>query len=311
MRFEVTHLTRYTYERPVLLEPQVIRLRPRSDIFQRLVAFDLAIDPQPEGMCEMVDAENNGLSQVWFLGLFSHLALRTTFAVETLRSNPFDYLVLDPERLRMPMVYDRSDRCALAHYLEPPSDQAVQKFAEEVLADSAGGATSFLGELVQRIASTMTQEIRPTGDPMPAARTLMLGRGACRDMAVLFIETCRAVGIAARFVTGYEMGDPGEGERDLHAWGEVYINGAGWRGYDPSQGLAVADRHVAVAAGIGPSEAAPTVGSFRGSNVASTLETLITVKVPTYAANAYQATGRPLARVVGTRPPRGSPPGGR
>ena len=59
MRFEVTHLTRYIYERPVLLEPLTVRLRPRSDIFQRLVSFDLAVDPQPEGMSEMVDAEGN------------------------------------------------------------------------------------------------------------------------------------------------------------------------------------------------------------------------------------------------------------
>ena len=304
MRFEVTHLTRYTYERPVLLEPLLVRLRPRSDIFQRLVAFDLTIDPQPEGMSEMVDAEGNALSQLWFIGLASMLSLRTTFAVDTLRTNPFDYLVLDPDCLRMPMSYDEADRRALAPYLDPPDDPEVQGFAKEILAAS-GGATSFVGELCQRIAS-MTQQVRPTGDPMPAGQTLALRRGACRDMAVLFIEACRAVGIAARFVTGYEMGDPGSNERDLHAWGEVYLNGAGWRGYDPSQGLAVADRHVAVAAAAGPAEAAPTLGSYRGTNVASTMDTMITVKVPTYAENAYQPGGRtPLARVVGLPPHAG------
>jgi len=114
MRFEVAHLIRYTYERPVLLEPLIVRLRPRSDIFQRLVAFDLTVDPLPEGMSEMVDAEGNTLSQVWFLGLASMLTLRTTFAIETLRTNPFDYIVLDPEGLRMPMTYGDADRRALA-----------------------------------------------------------------------------------------------------------------------------------------------------------------------------------------------------
>ena len=301
MRFEVSHLTRYTYERPVLLEPLIVRLRPRSDIFQRLVSFDLAIDPQPEGMSEMVDAEGNALSQVWFLGVASMLALRTTFAVDTLQTNPYDYIVLDPDSLRVPMNYDVADRRALVHYLEPPGDPEVQAFAKDVLA-SSGGATSFLGELCQRISS-MTQEVRPTGDPMPAGQTLALGRGACRDMAVLFIEACRAVGIAARFVTGYEMSDPGGNERDLHAWGEVYLNGAGWRGYDPSQGLAVADRHVAVAAAAGPAEAAPTYGTFRGTNAASTMETVINVKVPTYAESAYQSSGRITLARVGLRPP--------
>jgi transglutaminase-like putative cysteine protease len=305
MRFEVTHLTRYTYDKPVLLEPLLVRLRPRSDIFQRLVAFDLTVDPLPEGMSEMVDAEGNALSQIWFLGLAPMLALRTTFAVDTLRTNPFDYLVLDPDCLRMPMSYNNADHRALAHYLEPPDDPEVQAFAKEVLVASGGGATSFLGELSQRIAS-MTQQVRPTGDSMPAGQTLALRRGACRDMAVLFIETCRAVGVAARFVTGYEMSDPGTNERDLHAWAEVYLNGAGWRGYDPSQGLAVADRHVAVAAAAEPAEAAPTLGSYRGTNVAATMDTMITVKVPTYAENAYQPSGRPpLARVVGLPPHAG------
>ena len=302
MRFEVSHLTRYSYERPVLLEPLIVRLRPRSDIFQRLVSFDLAVDPQPEGMSEMVDAEGNALSQVWFIGVASMLALRTTFAVETLHPNPFDYIVLDPDSLRVPMTYDVADRRALAHYLEPPGDPEVQAFAKDVLAANAGGATSFLGELCQRISS-MTQEVRPTGDSMPAGQTLALRRGACRDMAVLFIEACRAVGIAARFVTGYEMGDPGGNERDLHAWAEVYLNGAGWRGYDPSQGLAVADRHVAVAAAAGPAEAAPTLGTFRGTNVASTMETMITVKVPTYAESAYQSSGLITLARLGLRPP--------
>jgi transglutaminase-like putative cysteine protease len=302
MRFEVAHLTRYTYDRPVLLEPLIVRLRPRSDIFQRLVAFDLAVEPQPEGMSEMIDAEGNTLSQVWFLGLASMLTLRTTFAIETLRTNPFDYIVLDPDSLRMPMTYDEADRRALAHYLQPPDDPEVQAFAKDVLVASGGGATSFLGELCQRISS-MTQEVRPTGDPMPAGQTLALRRGACRDMAVLFIEVCRAVGVAARFVTGYEMGDPGSNERDLHAWGEVYLNGAGWRGYDPSQGLAVADRHVAVAAAAEPSAAAPTLGSYRGTNVASSMETMITVRAPTYAESAYERSGSfPAVRLVGVPP---------
>jgi transglutaminase-like putative cysteine protease len=305
MRFEVAHLTRYTYDRPVLLEPLIVRLRPRSDIFQRLVAFDLAVDPQPEGMSEMIDAEGNALSQVWFLGLAPMLTLRTTFAVDTLRTNPFDYIVLDPDGLRMPMTYDEADRRALTHYLEPPDDPEVQAFAKEVLVASGGGATSFLGELCQRISS-MTQEVRPTGDPMPAGQTLALRRGACRDMAVLFIEACRAVGVAARFVTGYEMSDPGTNERELHAWSEVYLKGAGWRGYDPAQGLAVSDRHVTVAAAAEPAGAAPTLGSYRGTNVAATMETMITVRVPTYAESAYERSGSfPAVRLVGTPPHAG------
>lgn len=306
MLFEVTHLTRYSYDRPVLLEPLSIRLRPRCDLFQRLISYELAVDPPPEGVTDMVDAEGNALSQVWFLGLAPMLSLRTTFAVETLRPNPYDYIVLDPAGLRIPMAYDAAERRALAHYMEPDGDPSVAAFARDVLAASTGGATSFLGELCKRISGVLTQEHRPSGDPMPAGQTLAMGRGACRDLTVLFMEVCRAVGMAARFVTGYEMGDTDGSERDLHAWAEVYVKGAGWRGYDPSQGLAVADRHVAVAAGVGPAEAAPTFGTFRGTDAASTLESVITVKVPTRVDAGYRPAERPsLARVVGLPPPAG------
>lgn len=281
MFFEVSHLTRFHYERDVVLEPLTIRLRPRSDLFQRLVSFGLAADPAPEGCSDMMDVEGNAVSQLWFMGTSASLSLRTTCTVETLRPNPFDYVVLDPEALRVPMVYTASDRGALQRYLAPPEEPAVSAFAAQVLEAGSGGATAFLGELAALIASSFTQEVRRTGDPRPAAETLASGTGACRDLAVLFIEACRSAGIAARFVTGYDLGDP-EGEQELHAWAEVYLNGAGWRGYDPSQGLAVADRHVAVAAGVGPAEAAPTVGTFRGTGVASSLETMISLRAPTF-----------------------------
>jgi transglutaminase-like putative cysteine protease len=306
--FEVGHLTRFTYDHPVLLEPLTIRLRPRCDVFQRLVSFDLTVEPSPEGMSQIMDVEGNALSQVWFLGVSESLTLRTSCTVETLRTNPFDYMVIDPEGLRVPMVYPETERRALARYLEAPGDPAVVAFAAEILGAAGGGATAFLGELCLRIASTIDQEVRRVGDPLPPGETLARRKGACRDLAVLFIDACRSVGIAARFVTGYEMGEAGTQERELHAWAEVYLNGAGWRGYDPSQGLAVADRHVAVAAGAGPPEAAPTSGTFRGSGVASALETVVNIRVPSYGpspgdASLHPASRKPVARVVGFAPP--------
>src|SRR3982075_4369955 len=102
MRFEVPHLTRYPYERPVLLEPLLVRLRPRSDIFQRVVAFDLTADPQPEGTSEMVDAEGNAVSQLWSLALAPMLALRPPSGVHPLRTTRFPSLVRAPAGPRMP-----------------------------------------------------------------------------------------------------------------------------------------------------------------------------------------------------------------
>ncbi|MEE2871411.1 MAG: transglutaminase-like domain-containing protein [Candidatus Latescibacterota bacterium] len=92
--------------------------------------------------------------------------------------------------------------------------------------------------------------MRLEGRPMAAAETLARVRGACRDLAVLFIVICRTLGLAARFVSGYRAGAQNQQERYMHAWAEVYLPGAGWRGWDPSLGLAVAGAHVAVAMGV-------------------------------------------------------------
>jgi transglutaminase-like putative cysteine protease len=93
------------------------------------------------------------------------------------------------------------------------------------------------------------------------------------------MDACRAAGLATRFVSGYQEGDPTRAERELHAWVEVYLPGAGWRGYDPTYGVPVADRHVAVAAGLTPRAAAPTSGTFRGTGTGSTLRTEIRMRV--------------------------------
>ena len=77
------------------------------------------------------------------------------------------------------------------------------------------------------------------------------------------------MGIAARFVSGYEIGAAEADGGDLHAWAEVYLQGGGWRGFDPSRGLAVADSHVAVAAASDPLLAAPVTGTYRGKAAAN------------------------------------------
>ena len=88
---------------------------------------------------------------------------------------------------------------------------------------------------------------------------------------MLFIDCCRVVGLAARFVSGYQEGDPETIKREMHAWPEVYLPFAGWRGFDPTHGLAVRDTHIALASAPGPTGAAPISGTFRGSEASATL----------------------------------------
>ena len=145
---------------------------------------------------------------------------------------------------------------------------------------------------LNQLNSTLYREFefmhRDFGNPHPPEVTLTTRRGACRDLSVLFIDACRAMGLAARFVSGYQEGDPNQTERNLHAWAEVYLPGAGWRGYDPTHGLAVSDRHVVITAVADPGLSTPVIGTFRGTGVTSTLSVDIAVNVESSAAVQLQ-----------------------
>ena len=116
------------------------------------------------------------------------------------------------------------------------------------------------------------RHIRPDGNAQDAVHTLMSGRGACRDLSVLFMATCRSLGIPARFASGYQaFSEAVDGGRHLHAWPEVWLPGVGWRGYDPTHGLAITNGHVALAAAPEQAATMPVEGGFWGTGVTSTL----------------------------------------
>lgn len=279
MRFEVTHLTEFSYNKPVFLEPHDVRLRPRCDSWQKLLSYNMHVDPSPAGITQNNDLNGNTSSRIWFDGTHSSLAIKTAFTVETLRTDPFDFMV-DAEALILPVDYSDENAGYLAAFRETTNSSVeIMEFAESISTNSKKETLEFLLSLTQRIHKTFEPIVRPTGDPWPASKTLRERKGACRDLAVLFINACRTVGLAARFVSGYQEGDPERAQRELHAWAEVYLPGAGWRGFDPMCGLVVSDRHVAVASGQSPGAAAPTVGTFRGNNVRSKMRTHIDMNV--------------------------------
>lgn len=270
MFFEGVHHTSYAYSDAVFIEPHTLRLRPRNDPRQTVHSFSIDVAPKPDGMTEGIDVYGNDVMWTWFSGMHATLDITTRFVVETLRENPYDYVVPSIEEATIPPAYPDTDRSILDVYRTPTSSGTVRAMADEVVEATGGDLVSFLRDLAARIHSNTTTIIRPEGDPFPAAETLASREGSCRDVAVLFVEACRHVGVAARFVSGYVSGEPGQlGE--LHAWGAAYIPGAGWRGYDPTAGLAVSDRHVTLAAAASPAGAAPVDGRFRGTAVRSEL----------------------------------------
>jgi transglutaminase-like putative cysteine protease len=278
--FEIGHASAYVFSEPICLEPHTIRLRPRSDGSQRLVRYSLTIEPKPAGLAECLDLEGNVVTYAWFDRLTDSLRVSTQSEIETLRENPFDYILSDTAADRLPMEYSDELGLPLAPYrLRYGTDDAVAVFARTIADETERHSLPFLAALNRRIFQMCEVAIREEGDPQPPAATLVEQRGACRDLAVLFVDACRVLGFGARFVSGYQEGGPDQTRRYLHAWAEVYLPGGGWRGYDPTLGLAVADRHVAVAAGMRPGLAAPITGVFRGTGVASHMQADIRIRV--------------------------------
>jgi transglutaminase-like putative cysteine protease len=282
MRYRISHTTHYTYSQAVFLEHHVLRLRPRSDGMQTLHRFNIQIDPNPNLQTDLLDINGNTSLGLWFANQQTpYLLIKTLSEVETHRTNPFDYWVA-PWALKLPVDYPTSIATALTPYLKSlwghEIAPGVSHLAHTLLHEVDRSLSYFLTTLTQRIYDECAYTVREQGDPLPAGITWEEKKGTCRDFAVLFIEACRAVGLAARFVSGYQEGDPNQPTHDLHAWVEVYVPGGGWRGFDPTHGLAVTDRHVALAAAAHPRQAAPVTGHLReGTGASSTLTAQISV----------------------------------
>jgi transglutaminase-like putative cysteine protease len=221
----------------------------------------LTITPQPAGSSLCLDQDGNVICEIHFNDPVEQLHVESTFEVETMRDNPFDYLLRGPGMFTLPTWYPETVELALAPYLRPSG--AVQAFAS----DLARGTTplEFLSTLNNCIHEQFRYQARDTGPARSPEETLRQASGSCRDLAVLFSESARSLGIAARFVSGYEVSDTEAQHINMHAWSEVYLEGGGWRGYDPSSGLAVASNHIAVAAAADPRLAAPITGTYRGA----------------------------------------------
>jgi len=192
--------------------------------------------------------------------------------VETLRQNPFDF-VIDAEFAALPWGgrVDQAHPGSGSALLGPMEPEAAE-LAGTVRREGGNDALSFLLRLNRWLNEKLAYEVRPEGQPLAPGETLRRGKGACRDLAVLFCAAARSQGMPARFVSGYHEGDPGLRTKDLHAWAEVFLPGAGWRGFDPSTGLACADRHIVLAASPAPAGAAPLSGRFGSRTAESTLE---------------------------------------
>jgi len=267
MRFSVHHETLYRYSEPVRLAPHLLRLNPRAD-GARVLTGSVTVEPAPAARHESTDRFGNRITHVSFEGLSDLLRIDSCFDLDIPTAAPW----CDPGLPRLPWLASRRDE--LADYRpDCGHDVAVAAFAAALASESGWAALPFLDRLCQTLFTRLDRHIRLEGAAQAPAQTLASGRGACRDLTVLFMAACRSLGIAARFVSGYQAhADTPDGHRHLHAWPEVFLPGAGWRGFDPTHGTAVTDGHLALCAAPDQAATMPIEGSFYGNGVTATLD---------------------------------------
>lgn len=278
MHFKIRHRTHYRYSRPVRFDAQRLRFHPRDDGAQRILAHRLTIDPLPTGLNEHLDLEGNRVTQAWFDQETDHLDIEVTMQVETLRPNALEF-ILAPEAAVLPIDHEHDIICARAYLERIQPDDAVTAFAAELSLAVNRNTLSFLDRLNRQLFADFSQVHRDLGAPQSPGVTLHNRQGACRDLAVLFVDCCRAEGIAARFASGYQKGNLRSERRHLHAWPEVYLPGAGWRGFDPTHGEAVTDAHITIAAAADARDTMPVSGYFRGDGASSSLDYTIEIEM--------------------------------
>lgn len=273
MHIHVRHESEYTYDVPVALGPQTLYLFPRMYPYQRLLDYELVIDPKPTQTVRNIDVEGNVQQLVYFNHPTNHLSVTVDIQLQSDEFNSFDFVLFPFETERVPFRYPKTELNFLQPYLEREGvSERIESWARQIAAGAGWQTTAFLMNLSQTIRQ-FTYEIREEGAPFLPEQTLTGRRGSCRDYATLFMAACRSLGIAARFVSGYLFGNPQQ-EHQLHAWAEVYLPGAGWRGFDPTEGSVVVNRHIFLTSTAKPELAAPISGTF-GGQANSTLQSEI------------------------------------
>jgi transglutaminase-like putative cysteine protease len=275
MLLSISHRTTYQYTAPVTFSDHLLLLRPRES--QLLDVRRFAVQTTPVSRQRWMRDVFNNLVLVCHFGLerSATLAFDCSMELRSEEQNPFDF-VLEPYATAFPIAYREPDRRALEPYITTPvadSLKVLDWFYHAVPNPNRHpDVVMFLSDLCHAIRNTIQYQRRDEEGVQSPATTLRLGSGSCRDMALLFIAICRQLGMASRFVSGYLLDEPthdgnpahafNRAAGSMHAWAEVYLPGAGWKGFDPTNGLLANAAFIPSAVSIDPAAASPVHGRF-------------------------------------------------
>ena len=276
MKIALEHRTTYRFDRPIVIGPHVIRLRPAPHSRTPIEAYSLTISPADHFINWQQDPFGNYLARAVFPSRAKELEITVGLVADMRVINPFDFFIED-YAASYPFSYPAELAADLKPYLDVPASAAGPIFRKWVAGSAPqpdGRPTvQFLGALNSAVHGDVAYSVRMEHGVHAPDETLTRKIGSCRDSAWLLVTALRHCGLAARFVSGYLVqlapdqpslegpSGPTEDFTDLHAWAEVYIPGAGWIGLDPTSALFAAEGHIPLAATPQPASAAAITGS--------------------------------------------------
>jgi transglutaminase-like putative cysteine protease len=262
----IRHVTTYRYRHPVAFGEHRMMLLPRDSHDQKVIGATLGITPQPSSLRFDRDAFGNHVAIAEFAACAAELSFESIVSLEHSPSDPAD------PALAYPVDYRGEGEPGLDDWLRrrhADPDDEIGRWARQFL-DQAGpiGALELLRRLSRGIQGRFHYRRREAKGIQTPAETLRLGHGSCRDFAWLMVEAARALGLAARFASGYLAaldGSPqGAHGGATHAWAQVYLPHAGWIDFDPTSGSVGKSALVTVAVVGDPDDALPLHGTFIG-----------------------------------------------
>jgi transglutaminase-like putative cysteine protease len=272
-RWRIRHETAYRYDTQVAFAPHVLRLTPQGERV-RCLSRSVHVSPSPVAMSDFSDAFGNSCTRIGFgPEQTSELIVESRVEVQTFARPRLD----DSSLPQLPWYTQGHDE--LLAYRQAGDGPEVAALAERLARAPFGAPLAFFELLNHTLYTTLDRQLRVEGHAQTPAETLRIGRGACRDLTVLFLAVCRHLGVAGRFVSGYQGQEASpDGKRHLHAWPELFLPGLGWLGWDPTHGVPVGPGHVALCAAPTQAGTMPIEGGFyfNGPTVTSTLGYSIT-----------------------------------
>jgi transglutaminase-like putative cysteine protease len=269
----VQHATTYRYREAVTFGEHRLMIRPRDSHDLRLLRSQLTLSP-PAAVRWLHDVFGNSVAIAEFSEAAAELRIVSTLTLERYALDR-PVFPIAAEAATYPFVYSTNDRTDLARLLEqhyPDPKAEVTAWAQHFVAQKGVDTIELLASMNAAIRQDFAYVGRDSEGTQTPLETLERRGGSCRDFALLLIEAVRCLGFGARFVTGYlydpildgANGDAVQGAGATHAWAEIYLPGAGWVEYDPTNGIVAGENLIRVAVTRDPSQAIAVEGSFIG-----------------------------------------------